>query len=343
MSAFAPDTAASILSTTTSDFHTSCIPHDISPIPGAFDEDRSDDFYRNYVSKSLPCVTTMVPGMELASTVLGGNLVSLTAMLGDSPISVNVTPPHGLGDAIIDGVFVLPHEETMSFREFITARLDPNGKGRVYYFSSQNDNIHTECNKLLSLGVIPPSLPFADKAFRTGPPEAINLWIGDGRAVTTMHRDPYENIYCVFKGSKTFTLLPPYMGGCLYQKMYRKGRWDCSGDDNGDNGDNGGDADAVVMDEDATEDVKWISVDVDDAETMSSPDYPLLKHVKPITITVNSGECLYLPAMWYHKVTSSGVSVAVNYWYNMDFNLPMYCMGEVCNELVGGSNNDNSL
>lgn len=30
-----------------------------------------------------------------------------------------------------------------------------------------------------------------------GLPEAVNLWIGDERSVTSWHKDPFENIYAV--------------------------------------------------------------------------------------------------------------------------------------------------
>ena len=40
-------------------------------------------------------------------------------------------------------------------------------------------------------------------------PDAVNFWMGDERAVTSMHKDHYENIYCVVRGEKTFTLIPP--------------------------------------------------------------------------------------------------------------------------------------
>jgi jumonji domain-containing protein 7 len=56
-------------------------------------------------------------------------------------------------------------------------------------------------------------------------PDAVNLWIGDDKSVTTIHsgeylspsrnhimtmfEDPYENIYQVIRGRKLFTLLPP--------------------------------------------------------------------------------------------------------------------------------------
>lgn len=35
--------------------------------------------------------------------------------------------------------------------------------------------------------------------------EQVNLWIGDGRAVSSFHRDPYENTYAVLVGEKVGT------------------------------------------------------------------------------------------------------------------------------------------
>ena len=65
-------------------------------------------------------------------------------------------------------------------------------------------------------------------------PDAVNLWIGNDRSVTSIHcgalirghtaiacfdqhlrLDPYENIYHVVRGCKVFTLLPPSEGWCL--------------------------------------------------------------------------------------------------------------------------------
>jgi jumonji domain-containing protein 7 len=51
-------------------------------------------------------------------------------------------------------------------------------------------------------------LNFAKEAFNKEP-DAINFWMGDCRAITSMHKDPYENIYCVIAGYKDFILIPP--------------------------------------------------------------------------------------------------------------------------------------
>lgn len=138
-----------------------------------------------------------------------------------------------------------------------------------------------------------------------------------------MHRDPYENVYVVLKGVKVFTLVPPYMGGCLKQGFFRKGRWGVEAGE-----------DVIVEDEDRRKDVKWIEDDPHD-------DAGLLEHVKPITIRVQAGECLYLPAMWFHEVRSEGISVAVNYWYDMEFNTPVYAMSEALNGIIGRENDPN--
>ncbi|OAA52073.1 Transcription factor jumonji/aspartyl beta-hydroxylase [Metarhizium rileyi] len=58
----------------------------------------------------------------------------------------------------------------------------------------------------------------------------------------------------------------------------------------------------------------------------------LVPYAQPMRVTLNPGDMLYLPAMWYHKVSQSsipggeGFVVAINYWYDMDFSGPVYPM-----------------
>lgn len=71
-------------------------------------------------------------------------------------------------------------------------------------------------------------LSFSADAFNKQP-DAVNFWMGDQRAITSskflgmtyvyvsviitffyiVHKDPYENIYCVISGYKDFILIPP--------------------------------------------------------------------------------------------------------------------------------------
>lgn len=77
--------------------------------------------------------------------------------------------------------------------------------------------------------------------------------------------------------------------------------------------------------------VPWISIDP------LAPDvkkYPRYRDAFVHHVTVESGDCLYLPSLWFHHVRQSHGCVAVNYWYDMDFDLK-YChfkmLEQLCN------------
>ena len=49
--------------------------------------------------------------------------------------------------------------------------------------------------------------------------------------------------------------------------------------------------------------------------------YPDFAKAHIYTVTVNEGEMLYLPSLWYHQVTQSDGCIAVNYWYDMKYDI----------------------
>ena len=67
--------------------------------------------------------------------------------------------------------------------------------GQVAYLSYQNDSLREQFAPLRA--DVPPCLDFARDALGNAP-DAVNLWIGDGRAVTTAHVDHYENLWVRF-------------------------------------------------------------------------------------------------------------------------------------------------
>lgn len=83
----------------------------------------------------------------------------------------------------------------------------------VLYLQSQNDNLHGELDCLLDDAT--EDIDFASQVFKCKP-DATNVWIGDERSVTSLHKDPYENLYLVVHGTKTFDLLPPTEYFCLH-------------------------------------------------------------------------------------------------------------------------------
>lgn len=58
--------------------------------------------------------------------------------------------------------------------------------------------------------------------------------------------------------------------------------------------------------------VRWSSI-LDPTDASS-----LRPEAHSIHITVSAGESLYLPAGWWHYVRQTEVTIAVNYWYDME-------------------------
>jgi hypothetical protein len=227
--------------------------------------------------------------------------------------------------------------------------------------------------------------------------DAINIWIGNERSVSSMHKDHYENLIYVTSGEKIFTLCPPSDVIYLYEHVqYNDSVFETStstssssyssastttrrSDYNKNNGPNKSDLTWVVqpiqeetisstsvireqpqeVDEEGGDDriiaghtdgapttsssstVRWIAPDISillhgstEQKIQLLQHYPLLKYAHPIEVTVKAGEMLYLPKLWYHRVTQSCETVAINYWYEMSFqSSPLWCYYEFLQQL----------
>jgi jumonji domain-containing protein 7 len=140
-----------------------------------------------------------------------------------------------------------------------------------------------------------------------------------------------QNFYCVVKGQKHFTLLPPSAVGCLYEKEFSSARYRHADSPQPDS------ADHLVMDLVATKrfhekypqhaswailsspdkgDTPWIPVDPLGIDTER---YPLAGALNPIEVVVNAGEVLFLPSLWYHRAAHLCPTISVNYWHDMEF------------------------
>ena len=49
--------------------------------------------------------------------------------------------------------------------------------------------------------------------------------------------------------------------------------------------------------------------------------YPEFSKAHKYTVRVGEGETLYLPSLWYHHVQQTQGCVAVNYWYDMQYDI----------------------
>lgn len=255
-------------------------------------------FHRDWISQNRPVIFRNAlsdwPALEKWQ-----DSHYLLEKLNKRTVQVAVTPD-GYADSINSdaNLFVMPYEESMSFRDFIE-KLDHPIDSKVYYIQRQNSNLLEEMSELNS---DIHELSWASEAFGKTP-DAVNFWMGDGRAVTSTHKDPYENIYGVIKGHKDITLFPPTDLPWLRYKLCTQAVYNEKLE--------------VETKEESTP-IPWIAVDPLKPDLEKYPEY---KNAHPLKLRLNAGDVLYLPSLWFHHLRQSHGCIAVNFWYDMEFDV----------------------
>ncbi|KAK5630792.1 hypothetical protein RRF57_006507 [Xylaria bambusicola] len=158
-------------------------------------------------------------------------------------------------------------------------------------------------------------------------PDAINMWIGNSRSVTALHRDNYENIYVQIAGRKHFVLLPPLFQPCVNERDLEPATYVRAKRE-------GAEGNLVLRMDEALDgnrdEAPKVPFATWDPDTPAVRATPYSHFAESMRVTLEPGDMLYLPAMWYHKVSQScsedGICVAVNYWYDMEFSGPLYSL-----------------
>ncbi|KAF8529033.1 cupin-like domain-containing protein [Hysterangium stoloniferum] len=231
----------------------------------------------------------------------------LVQCMGPQEISVAVTP-QGQGP---DGCtyFAEPCVEKMTMNAFLdrlTDRPEPDQDREIVYLQSQNGNLYpSEPSEFeLLLPEVPRDISWATEALGRSP-DAVNLWIGDGRSVTSVHSDPYENLYTVVRGIKHFTLFPPTEAHYLQEKTYKHALYHRHNPS----------SPLAPSPSSSNARIRWSSI-IDPSIPGSVPG------ALPIKVDVCAGETLYLPPGWWHHVRQStdhtGTCIALNWWYDME-------------------------
>ena len=261
---------------------------------------------------------------------------------GDSPKSSSDegdtdTGTDSTGTGSTGRIFTYPCECSITPALLQQMLEDPQEDDAVPYLSLQNDNLRTHTPELME--DISPSLNLAREAFGADGevPEAVNLWIGDERSVSSIHKDFFENMYCVISGEKTFTLLPPADVAFLTETELPCRRYVHKEDVSDPRLPAGGPkSDLFTVHQRARKDdmvlsssgcpserLMWIDSDPDDPSAYTH--HPNLHLTHPRRVVVRAGEILYIPALWYHQVSQTCVTIAVNYWYDMQFDHRWVC------------------
>ncbi|XP_057330276.1 bifunctional peptidase and (3S)-lysyl hydroxylase Jmjd7 [Microplitis mediator] len=272
-------------------------------------------FYRDYVSRNVPVLVKN--GVSKWPAINKWNANYFRKLLSDKLVTVAVTP-NGYADAVMSDnnkkYFMLPEEREMKMSSFLD-KLDNPIDDEIYYIQQQNSNFE---NYFYELWQDIDNLVWANDVFGKNP-DAINFWMGDKRAVTSMHKDPYENIYCVVNGEKIFILHPPTdLPWIPYDKypsaVYKKqsnNKWDIIANEKINL--------STCLDNIDNENlIPWISIDPLNPNYEKYPEY---KNATTIKVKVEAGDLLYLPSLWFHHVQQSHECIAINFWYDMEYDI----------------------
>ena len=293
-------------------------------------------FLRDWVGPRRPCVVRgALEGWACVKDGRWGRAAYLRERLAGRTVTISLTPdgradavrrfaaggggvtlpPGAAGGAGSREYFVLPDDHKMEIGAFLEHLREGGrgggGGGHGAYAQCQNSSLKGEFRDLLDDAA--PDVGFATAALGRAP-EAVNLWIGDARSETSFHQDPYENVLCVVEGEKTVTLLPPHEGHRCYAQEYPVAQYSC---------------DLAlgswrVAPQDPPASVAWSPIDPHRPDATAFPRYFGPGWPEPLKVTVGKGECLYLPALWWHYVEQRGSSpespcISVNFWYDMVF------------------------
>ena len=140
-----------------------------------------------------------------------------------------------------------------------------------------------------------------------------------------MHRDNYENVYVQVVGQKHFVLLPPIEQPCVNEQELSQNRYAPSESASSTSASSTSNTDqkALALGIQSQASTEPIPVAVWDPESPARHCTRYSQFSRPLRVTLEAGDMLYLPAQWYHKVSQSsgpeGFACAVNYWYDMGF------------------------
>ncbi|KAM3422946.1 hypothetical protein BST61_g429 [Cercospora zeina] len=258
----------------------------------------------------------------------------LREVMGDAAVNV-ATTPKGNADGLVEDrhgnlILVEPYEKKEAFGDFlryVQAEMhlaeQERSNRNVKYAQTQNDNLRAEYSALFA--DVPDSIAFASAAL-DAEPDAVNFWLGNERSVTALHKDNYENVYVQVRGQKHFVLLPPIEMPCVNEVPIQFARYQPS------------DGDESRLEPQVYEQNEPVPTPIWDPDEPDARASQYSKSSKPMRVTLEEGDMMYLPAMWYHKVSQSpgeeGFSCSVNYWYDMDFSGSFWAQNSYMKETV---------
>ncbi|HEX2668069.1 MAG TPA: cupin-like domain-containing protein [Gammaproteobacteria bacterium] len=195
----------------------------------------------------------------------------------------------GSGEYSAEGSAYVP----MRFADFLQRVMARAGGDAGMYLNLQTNNVlEPPLLQLLGDFSIPPY--FKDLTLR-----CVNLWMGnsDKTIVTPLHHDFNDNLYVVVEGTKRFTLFPPEQAPNLYPRGQLQ-----AVEPNG-----------IIRYATLSGMPHLSQVDIHAPDRQRFPRYAEAEPTRE-DVDIRAGELLFLPAGWFHQVSSTGRHVAVSFF-----------------------------
>ena len=111
---------------------------------------------------------------------------------------------------------------------------------------------------------------------------SINTWIGQPHVIAHCHYDGYHNFYAQLYGTKKFTLFRPTNWPGLYPYPFLH--------------------------------PSHAQAQINVSDPSDARSFPLIGKVEAVEVTLQPGDLLYMPPLWFHHVEAMSVSISVNVW-----------------------------
>lgn len=111
---------------------------------------------------------------------------------------------------------------------------------------------------------------------------SVNAWIGQPNVIAHCHYDGYHNFYAQLYGRKKFTLFRPTNWPGLYPYPFLH--------------------------------PSHAQTQVNSSDQEDVKRFELFKMVEAVEVSLEAGDLLYMPPLWFHEVESLSLSISVNVW-----------------------------
>lgn len=166
--------------------------------------------------------------------------------------------------------------EQLPYREFVARSFGPEASSRRRYYFKNPTSM------------LPPGHDDSEQLPVLGPyiRRAVlrNLWISGGQITVGLHFDAAENFNFQLRGDKTFELYPPGVRAYYPMPMFSQ--------------------------------TAHISRVFRDGPTPDFARFARFDRSRVMSVHLQAGEVIYIPAYWWHQVTSHGAeNVNLNFWW----------------------------